>query len=213
MLRVLLLEDHDDTADTLYMILTRWGYQCDVARDGETAIELATIRRPDVALLDLGLPGIDGWETCKRLRESCEGIAIFAVTGYGREQDIARSQDAGFDGHLLKPVDLDYLHSLLESEPGSATDPGPGMEISRLAVWNHLCGMVRRSASQHDFLLPSQADRFGADAHVFCDMPAPQSDRDLGFRRLVWDKLLESWGRVLADAGQRPVDDLIEASA
>jgi hypothetical protein len=87
------------------------------------------------------------------------------------------------------------------------------MDNSLTRNWNHLCGIVRRSALRHAFLLPSQAERFDADAQVFCDMPAPQSDGELRLRQVIWDKLLESWGRVLTDAGQRPTDEITDMPA
>jgi CheY-like chemotaxis protein len=94
-----------------------WGHETFVARDGHEAIDLAERHRPDLLLLDIGLPGLSGYEVCSRIRSRDwgRGIEIFALTGWGQEEDRRRTREAGFDGHLIKPVDPEKLHRLLSS--------------------------------------------------------------------------------------------------
>jgi CheY-like chemotaxis protein len=115
LLCVLAVDDHRDTADSLGQLLTLWGHRPLVAYAAASALATALDERPDVVLIDLGLPGVDGWELARRLRAepSLEGILLVAVTGYGMEADRARSDAAGIDMHLLKPVDPDVLQRLL----------------------------------------------------------------------------------------------------
>jgi CheY-like chemotaxis protein len=114
-LRILLVEDHPDCADSTRMLLDLWGCQVQTAGDGAAAVELAQEHQPDVVLLDLGLPGIDGWTVARRLREQLNGKRplLVAVTGYGQEEDRQKSVDSGIDVHLLKPMNPAYLERLL----------------------------------------------------------------------------------------------------
>jgi CheY-like chemotaxis protein len=85
----------------------------DVAFDGPNAIEMARLHRPEVVLCDLGLPGMSGYEVAKRLRAGGPGkMQLIAVSGYALPEDVARAVDAGFDGHVAKPCDLDRLQRL-----------------------------------------------------------------------------------------------------
>jgi len=113
--RVLVVEDNLDAAVTLVDLLTLWGYEVSAVHDGLAAVEVAPQYRPDVVLLDIGLPGIDGYEVARRLRRRSEldGLLVVAVTGYGQESDRQRAREAGFDHHLVKPVDLETLRRLL----------------------------------------------------------------------------------------------------
>ncbi|HZF11583.1 MAG TPA: response regulator [Thermoanaerobaculia bacterium] len=113
--RVLVVEDNLDAAVTLVDLLTLWGYEVSAVHDGLAAVEVAPEYRPDVVLLDIGLPGIDGYEVARRLRRRSEldGLLVVAVTGYGQEGDRQRAREAGFDHHLVKPVDLETLRRLL----------------------------------------------------------------------------------------------------
>ena len=85
------------------------------AHDGPSAIEAARDYRPDFVLLDIGLPGMDGYEVARRLREDewCKDAVIIAISGYGQEEDRRRSKEAGFDHHLVKPIDHEALVMLL----------------------------------------------------------------------------------------------------
>lgn len=134
--RVLVVDDNLDAAETLSELLCLWGYEVETAADGERGIAAAERFRPDLVLLDIGLPGIDGYEVAKRLRRAedtggaasemkitTEGgaaapnrLVLVAVTGYGQAEDRERSKDAGFDYHLAKPVDPEGLRELLSRE-------------------------------------------------------------------------------------------------
>jgi PAS domain S-box-containing protein len=113
--RVLVVDDNEDAALSIAILLGLWGHEVKTAFDGNAALAVAAGFAPEVVLLDLGLPGLDGYEVARRLRAGGLRGLLVAVTGYGREEDRARSRDAGFDRHLLKPVDLDALRAILES--------------------------------------------------------------------------------------------------
>lgn len=115
--RVLVVDDNQDAADLLAEALAAAGHEARRAFDGPAALRLAAEFAPDVALLDLGLPVMDGWELARRLREvpGCTAIRLFAVTGYGLDGDVARTRAAGFDGHLVKPVELERIYEVVES--------------------------------------------------------------------------------------------------
>jgi signal transduction histidine kinase/ActR/RegA family two-component response regulator len=119
--RVLVVEDNRDAAETLSELLAAWGHEVHVAHDGGEGIELAQALHPDVVLLDIGLPGADGYEVCARLRRSpgLERTQIVAVTGYGQSSDRERSRAAGFHQHLVKPIDAADLRRVLAAVPES----------------------------------------------------------------------------------------------
>jgi CheY-like chemotaxis protein len=126
---ILIIEDNADAAATLRSLLQLAGHRVRVARDGPEGLEALKARCPDVALIDLGLPRIDGYEVARRAREMIEGQPrpmLIAVTGYGLPEDRRRTFEAGFDGHLVKPVDLAELRALLaRASAGSGSSPGP----------------------------------------------------------------------------------------
>ena len=113
--KILVVDDIVDGAQAIADLLEAFGHQVVIAHDGPTAIEAAHQFRPDTILLDIGLPGMDGYEVarCLRASESLAGTRLVAMTGYGQEKDRRRSEEAGFDHHLVKPVDLDLLQKLL----------------------------------------------------------------------------------------------------
>jgi signal transduction histidine kinase len=111
--RILLIEDNDDARESLRLLLAGAGHETYEAADGETGVRLASQLAPEVVLVDLGLPGIDGYEAARRIRAAHPAIRLIALTGYGRDDDRARSRSAGFDAHLVKPVDFARLHDLL----------------------------------------------------------------------------------------------------
>ena len=115
--RILIVDDNRDSADSLAMLFEITGSQTHLAHDGVEAIESIEKYRPEVVLLDIGLPKLDGHEVCRRVREQPWGkdIIIIALTGWGQEDDRRKSEEAGFNGHLVKPVDYDKLLALLES--------------------------------------------------------------------------------------------------
>src|SRR5205807_1390091 len=113
--RVLVVDDNVDAAATLAELVVLWGHEVRVVHDGRLALEEVSRYQPEVVLLDIGLPQMDGYEVARRLREQPGGLALrlVAVTGYGQEQDRRKSQAAGFDDHLVKPVDAEALQQLL----------------------------------------------------------------------------------------------------
>ena len=115
--RILLVEDNVDAADALAELLRLWGHQVEVAHDGAAALQAARSGRPDVVLLDIGLPGMDGYQVSAALRQlpDLQATVIVALTGYGQESDRQRSAQAGFDQHLVKPVDLEALRRLVSA--------------------------------------------------------------------------------------------------
>jgi len=116
--RILVVDDNRDAAESLATLLRLFGNDVRTVHDGRLALEVAAVYAPDVVLLDIGLPSLDGLEVCRRLRVrmGTRPLLIVAMTGYGQEDDRRRSEEAGFDAHLVKPVDLDALHELL-SQP------------------------------------------------------------------------------------------------
>ena len=113
--RILVVDDSKDTAESLGMILELSGHEVILAYDGEQALALAGEHRPEVVLLDIGLPKVDGYEVARRLRldPRNEGMLLVAVTGYAKEEDRYRGQAAGFHHHLVKPIDPGALQALL----------------------------------------------------------------------------------------------------
>ena len=118
---VLLIEDNDDGREMMATMLEAWDYPVLQAADGLSGVELARTRTPQVALIDIGLPGIDGYEVARRLRQldATSNIKMIALTGYGLAEDQKRVLEAGFDLHLVKPVDMGALLDVLA---GSAAD-------------------------------------------------------------------------------------------
>jgi PAS domain S-box-containing protein len=113
-LRVLVADDNRDAADSMQRILALSGHEVQVAYDGSTALRLGEQFRPRVALLDIGMPGTNGYDVARALRRSQgERVLLVAVTGWGQEADRRRSSEAGFDHHLTKPVDPGALNHLL----------------------------------------------------------------------------------------------------
>jgi CheY-like chemotaxis protein len=112
--RVLIVEDNADQAETLKVFLTLKGHRLEVAASGPAAIEVARRQRPDVVLLDVGLPGFDGFEVARRLRqEHGPAMRIIAVSAYASENDRRQSIEAGCELHLVKPADPRFIESLL----------------------------------------------------------------------------------------------------
>lgn len=122
--RVLVVDDNADAADLLATAIRAAGYETKVAHDGPSALSIAAAFRADVAILDIGLPVMDGYELAARLRQlsSSTELRLLAVTGYGQESDRKRSQAAGFDRHFVKPVDVDELLLALRSLSSTIVD-------------------------------------------------------------------------------------------
>src|SRR5262249_33363978 len=125
--RVLVVDDNRDSAESLAMLLRLWGHEVWLAYDGVTALEAAAAQQPEVILLDIGLPGLDGHEVARRLgREAgAAGRVVIALTGYGQENDRRLARAAGMDHHLTKPVDSDELARLLTASSARTAPSNP----------------------------------------------------------------------------------------
>ena len=107
--RILIVDDNVDSADSLAMILNHSGHRAEPVYGGAAALERAAASDPEFVLLDIGLPGIDGYEVARQLKGRGSKARLIALTGYGQPEDVRRAREAGFDGHLVKPVDLQRL--------------------------------------------------------------------------------------------------------
>jgi PAS domain S-box-containing protein len=116
---VVVVDDNEDAAQSMALLLRTVGHDVHVEHDGTAALKRLTAQLPDIVLLDIGLPGLDGYEVARRLREhpGGSGVRIYAMTGYGQEEDRRRSLAAGFDGHLVKPVMPSDLFALVDGKP------------------------------------------------------------------------------------------------
>ena len=123
--RVLVVEDNQDAQEALQCLLELWGHEVMVAADGALGIQSAIAHRPDVALVDLGLPTVDGYEVARQVRGALAGASplLIALTGYGAPEQRAQALAAGFDLHLVKPVDPDRLATLLEEYSAAQSSP------------------------------------------------------------------------------------------
>lgn len=123
--RVLVVEDNPDAAEALKMLLELFGHRVRVAHDGPAALDAVRAESPTVALVDIGLPGMDGYELVRRLRQEpgMERATLVALSGYGRDEDKERAFAAGFHLHLTKPVDVDRLQALMAHL--ETAEPGP----------------------------------------------------------------------------------------
>jgi PAS domain S-box-containing protein len=127
-LRVLVIDDNRDSADSATDVLRLLGNQVESAYDGQSGLAAASRFKPDMVLIDLAMPGMDGFDTRQRLREQGGGAVpyLVAMTGFGNEEDRRRTRAAGFDGHLIKPVELDSLVNLLDEARRRAGRAGHG---------------------------------------------------------------------------------------
>lgn len=117
--RILVVDDNADAAESLALLLRMQGHEIQVACDGVTALQVAEQFRPEVVLLDIGLPRLDGYQVARRLRQQpgADRMLLVALTGYGQDDDRRRSAEAGFSAHLVKPLDLQVLGDLLMHMP------------------------------------------------------------------------------------------------
>jgi len=124
-MKVLVVDDNRDAAMSLSMLVELLGYETQTAYDGQEALDVAEQFTPDVVLLDLGMPRMDGFEACRRMRERPWGsrVAVIAVTGWGQAEDQRRTEAAGFDRHLLKPVAADLMVEMLAKLDSAAISP------------------------------------------------------------------------------------------
>jgi CheY-like chemotaxis protein len=121
--RILVVDDNHDSALSLAMMLSIMGHETRTAHDGESAVETAESFLPEVVLLDIGLPKLNGYEVAQRIREQAWGASMFliAVTGWGQEEDRQRSSEVGLNVHMVKPVEPAALEKLLAELPPSPT--------------------------------------------------------------------------------------------
>ncbi|MEW6707567.1 MAG: response regulator [Pseudomonadota bacterium] len=117
--RVLVVDDNRDAADTLALLLELMGHETRTAHDGPAALTAGAMFRPEIVLLDIGLPHMNGYEVCRKLREEPWGRGAFvvALTGWGQAEDQRNASEAGFDRHLVKPVEEDVLQRVLREAP------------------------------------------------------------------------------------------------
>jgi CheY-like chemotaxis protein len=114
-LRILVVDDNTDAAESLKMLLSVFGHQVEIAHDGQSAIAVARTQQPQLVFLDIGLPGMDGYEVARRFRSDADlaESKLIALSGYGTENDQQRSRAAGFNRHLVKPVDPSELPAII----------------------------------------------------------------------------------------------------
>ena len=116
-LKVLVADDNEDAAESLVEMLRMMGNTVRLAGDGQEAVDMAAVFQPQVIVLDIGMPKLNGYEVCRRIRQQPWGTSaiLVALTGWGQDEDKRRSKEAGFDHHLIKPLDLAVLERLLVS--------------------------------------------------------------------------------------------------
>ena len=117
--RILVVDDNVDAAESAGEILRLLGNEVSIVHDGLAAVSAVDDWQPDVVLLDIGLPGIDGYEVAKRVRQSDhgKGVMLVALTGWGQDQDKQRTSDFGFDQHWVKPVGIEKLKEISQGSP------------------------------------------------------------------------------------------------
>jgi signal transduction histidine kinase/ActR/RegA family two-component response regulator len=126
--RILVVDDKADAADSLSLLLRITGHEVQTVYDGPAALEAARAFRPEIVFLDIGMPGMDGYEVARRLRREpgLEHSLLVALTGYNREEDVRLCREAGFDLHLSKPADLEVVRRVISARRGGATAVEPG---------------------------------------------------------------------------------------
>lgn len=125
--RVLVVDDNKDSAQSLAMLLRLTGHEVYTAHDGPAAIEMTQAHHPEVILLDIGMPQMNGLEVARKIRNDLglSDVILVALTGYGHDQDRRKSREAGFNVHLVKPIELDNLRAILHKsgDDGSQSQP------------------------------------------------------------------------------------------
>ena len=131
--RILIADDNNDALESLATLLQLSGHEVFTATNGGTALQSIERHLPEVVLLDIGMPMLDGYEVARRIRAQPWGqrITLVALTGWGQDSDRRRSREAGFDSHLVKPLDLETLTDLLARLPSSPRLPATGREVAQ----------------------------------------------------------------------------------
>ncbi|HKY93415.1 MAG TPA: response regulator, partial [Nevskiaceae bacterium] len=125
-LRILLVEDNADARESLHILLEMLGHDVHEAADGRSGVEMTLRLKPDIALIDIGLPELDGYEVARALRAQGASLRLVAVTGYGQPDDVQKARQAGFDRHLVKPITLpDLERELAECPAPKQESPTP----------------------------------------------------------------------------------------
>jgi CheY-like chemotaxis protein len=124
--RILVADDNVDAAESLALVMRMWNHHVCVAHTGAAALEMALTERPQVCILDIGMPGMTGYEVAARIRSQPWGAdtVLFALTGWGQSEDVERAKAAGFDEHMTKPVDLVRLAELLANHEAAENSSG-----------------------------------------------------------------------------------------
>jgi CheY-like chemotaxis protein len=117
-LRVLIVEDDADNAESLALLLRLWGHDAAICRTAVEALRVAADYDPHAVLLDIGLPGMDGWEVARQIRRQAQ-VVLIGISGFSREQDLQRARREGFDHFLVKPAEPDQLERLLREAAAS----------------------------------------------------------------------------------------------
>jgi CheY-like chemotaxis protein len=119
--RILVADDNRDSADSLAMMLEMLGHEVSSAHDGVEALETAKASKPELVFMDLGMPRMNGYDAARLIRSQpeCKGTVLVALTGWGQEEDRRRSYEAGFDHHIVKPIDFSAVEKLLKELNGS----------------------------------------------------------------------------------------------
>lgn len=130
-MRILIVDDERDLADMLARRLALEGHEVHVCNDGWTAIEMASLVKPDAVLTDLAMPGMDGWQLASRLHQSLpsETPLIVAISAYQHDEHFARSRSAGIDFHLAKPRYFEQLHEILGRYAANRPAAGPSLRV------------------------------------------------------------------------------------
>jgi CheY-like chemotaxis protein len=122
--RIGIVEDNDDVRDLLRLKLSRLGHEVLTARDGIEGIRMLVGEKPDLALVDLGLPGVDGFQVARETRDQLgDGVVLIAVSGFGQPDDKRRAIESGFDEHITKPADVKDIESVLRRFPPRNSEP------------------------------------------------------------------------------------------
>jgi CheY-like chemotaxis protein len=121
--KVLVVDDHRDGADSAVLLLQMWGHDAIAAYTAEQALQLAASFDPDVVLMDIGLPGNDGFDVADQIRGRCPAARLVALTGFTREHIVRRSREAGFDDHLTKPADPAVLKDVVATQCEQSSRP------------------------------------------------------------------------------------------
>lgn len=165
--RVLVVDDNRDSADTITALLLAWGHEARTLYDAESVISVVTEFQPDVVVLDIGLPKVNGYDLARQLRQSGRHIVLVAFTGYGQDDDRRRVREAGFDHHLLKPLEPEALAKIIDAVPAhvalAPAAPSDG-DVAEAAV-NEEEGQTAHRAAAGDAATAPPSETTGGARH------------------------------------------------